>query len=806
MATTATQHPEFQQEREYLGYALNCLDGMIRTTEDLPRAGMNAAAQRALREMSHSRLGPLMAARREIYFGRMDSTDGRFAYLGRQGVMDRDDIVVMSWAAKQAKAWYLASPSEPSGLVRKRHLRVQGSQVLEIRDESLGQSGNRVFQGGSLDRILEDLQQDRSGRMADVVATIQEDQYRLISQQLEGVLVVQGGPGTGKTAVALHRAAWLRYQEKEGLKSGILLVGPNEVFLDYISDVLPSIGDLETKICLVSQLNSRLPVSNGDEPARRARLKGDPRMAEALHEALRRRIRAPLEDAEFQVQGLGQLKVGSALLKERLEAVLRKRKVPYNEAQKAFWEYLLEDLYAEGSFIHVAEFKEFHRLVSRSAPWQKLVNAVWARFLPQDLVGDLLDVRSKWLLETSLLSSEECNLLWDRQPRTSRQWTLADVALLDEADFLLNGLGEEDRFDHVIVDEAQDLSPMQLRALGRRARRSSLTLVGDMAQATGTWIHRSWAHLVEHLGTAQAHYSELRVSYRVPSQIMDVAVRLLPEIDQDLPLPVSVRAGKLSPVQIDGSVTGSLATAARIVRRITTRFTSTVGVIVPSASVDDMAACLEAEGVDKARVGRNHLKSTPEQLITVTTPLSAKGVEFDLVIVVEPKVIAEQGLKELFVALTRPTQHLVLVHSQGLPAFLEPVPSDTAEHDPWEYLGPEAMVPGAAGLVANPKTDEPRPYTLEDVEGGPRGDQKERQAMVAREMQSWLVNERRPVPVVYAIACLRRLLQSSKAWGSPDITVTALRDLSKNRELAPVMQRAAEHLFPGVRLDREPPK
>jgi len=491
--------------------------------------------------------------------------------------------------------------------------------------------------------------------MRDIVATIQSDQYRLITAEPEGALVIQGGPGTGKTAVGLHRASWLLYTHREQLRR-VLVVGPNPTFMDYVSHVLPALGEEAVEQRAVSELLDGVVVERDDAPDV-ARLKADTRLAEVVHRAVELAVRPTPEELVLYVDGVFvsvKERDIAALLDEALGSglALTPARVRFRMAvMRRFYERY-GDLLGPRALL---SFDELERALRKDGFLVKYLERVLALPRPDKLVARLLTSPAA-LGEAAggiLEPAEQKLLLRDRPKRVSElRWSEHDLPLLDEARTLVEGPPRA--FGHVIVDEAQDLSPLQLRMVSRRALDASLTILGDVAQATGPVVYRRWQELVPFLPEdVVVTIEELRHAYRVPAEIMELALPLLARIAPDVEPPLAYRQGGESPrlVHVD----------ADDLRAAVMREAATL------AELDGLLAVIAPRSLAG---GTPHADAFDEASVPVLTPRQAKGLEFDHVVVVEPAAIAEdgeQGLRELYVALTRPTKTLVVVHARPLP-------------------------------------------------------------------------------------------------------------------------------------------
>jgi len=643
-------HPELEQEQAYVDRAYHHLERMQTAVARAGDAADGEVAQAALDAWAARRLRTFEDAERGLCFGRLDFEQlERPIYVGRRFVHDEERRqLVVNWQAPAARPFYTATPHDPHGVTLRRRFRTDGRRVVDIADEALDGS---IVDGAAVgDFLLEELERSRGRHMRDIVATIQADQYRLITRDPERPLVVQGGPGTGKTAVGLHRASWLLYTLRERLgRRGVLVVGPNRTFMEYVSHVLPALGEEAVEQRAVDELVDGIEPGLRDRPEV-ARLKADTRLADVIRRAAELRLRSEPEELALRLEGsfvwVREREVGALVDAARAELGLGAA------ARERFRMSLLRRFYEEyGRVLGAAalrSFDEVERTLRRGGYLDRVLKAAWPAVAPDRLVRSLL-TSPAFLAEAAdgILEPDEQRLL----RRRGTGWSTADVPLLDEARALL---AEPPRtFGHVIVDEAQDLTPMQLRMVARRAR-GGLTVLGDVAQATGAVPYRSWREVLPRLpGGDDADVEELRHAYRVPREIMELALPLLDTIAPGTEPPISYRTGA-DPPRVRRVATDELLAEAYREAAVLARLDGLLAVIVPDELLGDAAADDLWDGVP------------------LLEPRRAKGLEFDHVVVVEPALIAshEQGLRELYVALTRPTKTLVVVHARPLPTEL----------------------------------------------------------------------------------------------------------------------------------------
>jgi DNA helicase IV len=648
-------HPDLAAEQAYLDHAYECLEQMrqalLRTVDaaGVGSDGLDIAATRIATWVDR-RLAAYERAEEVLCFGRIDvDTVEDPLYIGRRWVEDDDGVLVVNWQTPAARPFYTATPAHPHGVTQRRRFRLQGRTLTGISDEAL--DGSLEEAASALDDfLLEELERARDARMRDIVATIQADQYGLIARAPEPPLVIQGGPGTGKTAVGLHRASYLLFTHREALRR-VLLVGPNPVFMDYISHVLPALGEEAVDQRAVAELVEGVEVSLIDPPEVE-RLKADVRLAEVVRRAVELRSQGTPEELVVRMEGVfvGVREREVATLLEQARAALGHGAAARERFRMNVLRRFYIDYSEELGGLAVRSFDDVERALKRGGRLTGFLGRVWPAPRPDQVVRQLLSSRER-LAEASdgILDETEQRLL--RRGRSG--WSASDLPLLDEARALL--VDDHARYGHVIVDEAQDLTPMQLRMIARRAV-GAFTILGDVAQATGPVPYASWDELLTRLpGGDLAEIEELRHAYRVPREIMALALPLLEHIAPGTEPPVAYRAGAAPPriVEAGSPLDGAFAEAAALAAE-----EGLLAILAPPSLRGEADAAL----FDDTR-------------ISVLTPREAKGMEFDHVIVVEPAAILEeaaggQGLRELYVALTRPTTSLTIVHARPLPAEL----------------------------------------------------------------------------------------------------------------------------------------
>ena len=694
-------HPELAAEQAHLDLAHARLDEtrsealLLKNMVEVGAGGTNQARweREMINENIAGRLRDLDIGDRSLCFGRIDQNEAAGAgsyHIGRVAVSDRNqDPLIVDWRAPVAEAFYRATGRDPQGLVRRRHFVSRGRQLLGLEDEFFGDAaltqratvnGRELRGRGALIAALET---SRTGRLSDIVGTIQAEQDEIIRAPLPGVLVVQGGPGTGKTVVALHRAAYLLYTHRFPLEGqGVLVIGPNRLFLGYIEQVLPSLGEAGVELSVLADLVRNVRVS-GRDPIAAGRIKGDLRMVKLIRRAVRDRER-PLRTDLVVGMGVRRLRLRVAE-SERIVNEARRRYRTHNAARKFVVNSVFDALAA--SHPEMPQRAEVHEAVGHHLEVREALNWMWPVLTPAQLLHDLFGSRA--LIRSAgidVSEAEQAALFRGWQPGKETSgivWTVDDVPVLDEA---YERLGPRPKshddddvrtYGHIVVDEAQDLSPMQLRMLTRRSLGGSMTVVGDIAQSTGAWAHADWDEVLEHLPDRRPpRRSELTVGYRIPGPSMDLAAKMLPLAAPGLTPPTAVRGDGDEPRfdQVADDLLGHVVRVAQ--EELRDLGQGNVAIITPTSLYQRLADTFEANGVPVGLGPRDGL----DQSLTIVPVNLVKGLEVDAALVVEPAAIFDeepQGARSLYVALTRATRRLRLVHERPLPG---PLASDLPDH------------------------------------------------------------------------------------------------------------------------------
>ncbi|MFF3894018.1 HelD family protein [Streptomyces sp. NPDC001812] len=597
-----------------------------------------------------------------------EGAEGERFYVGRRHVHDVDgDPMVIDWRAPVSQAFYRASRKDPMDLALRRRFGYTGGDLTAYEDEHLSDPA----EASATSKLLQqEIERPRVGPMRDIVATIQPEQDEIVRSGLSGSVCVQGGPGTGKTAVGLHRVAYLLYAHRERLaRTGTLVVGPNRSFLHYIEQVLPALGELTVGQATVDDLVAHVEVRGTDDP-RAALVKGDARMAEVLRRALHSHVTMPTEPVVV-VRGSRRWRVPAYELEEIVRQLLD-RDIRYGAAREALPQRVAHAVLVRMERAGEAPDDRVQDTVARTGAVKAAVKTVWPAVDPAKLVLRLL-ADPDFLAEhaAGLLDEDERKaILWTKPARSVRsaKWSAADAVLIDEATDLIR---RTPSLGHVVLDEAQDLSPMQYRAVGRRCTTGSATVLGDLAQGTTPWATRSWEEALAHLGKRDAVIEELTAGFRVPTDVIAYASRLLPHIAPGLTPVASIRdnPGFFAVRPITGS--GEVVSACRELLG----HEGSVGLIAADARVPELARELTAAGLGHVAPGE---ETTHDTRLTLVPASLAKGLEYDYVVLDEPRAVVDAepdertGLRRLYVALTRAVSGLIVTHAAPLPEQLLP--------------------------------------------------------------------------------------------------------------------------------------
>ncbi|MFI6639549.1 HelD family protein [Streptomyces sp. NPDC050504] len=671
------------RERAHLAASRTALRAMREDVEaldirDVTANWVNAAVLEAQIEERIKALADL--SHTPLFFGRLDylhrvgadraeGAEGEQFYIGRRHVHDADgDPMVIDWRAPVSQPFYRATKNDPLDVGLRRRFGYTGGDLTAYEDEHLTDPG----EAEQTSKLLQaEIERPRVGPMRDIVATIQPEQDEIVRSGLGGSICVQGGPGTGKTAVGLHRVAYLLYAHRERLaRTGTLVIGPNASFLRYIEQVLPALGELEVKQATVADLVGRVEV-RGEDPAPAAVVKGDARMAEVLRRAVRSHVTPPTEGLVV-VRGSRRWRVPSYELTEIVEE-LQGRDMRYGAAREALPQRIAHAVLVRMEQAGEAPDDRVQDSVARNAAVKAAVKAIWPAVDPAKLVLRLLS-DAPFLAEHAegvLSEREQETVLWAKPARSVRsaKWSAADAVLIDEATDLVE---RTHSLGHVVLDEAQDLSPMQYRAVGRRCTTGSVTVLGDLAQGTTPWATASWAEALGHLGKPDAVVEELTAGFRVPREVIAYASRLLPHMSPGL---AEVKSVRESPGSLEVREVAAGTRDAEVVAACAEALKQegSIGLIAADARVAALGAALSGAGYSYLSPGE---ETTAESRLTLVPASLAKGLEYDYVVLDEPaEVVAGEpdertGLRRLYVALTRAVSGLTVCHASPVPGQL----------------------------------------------------------------------------------------------------------------------------------------
>ncbi|QNE73323.1 AAA family ATPase [Streptomyces finlayi] len=677
------------QERSHHDVCRTALDAMIDGAQEQMVVGEDVSASGADAEVLGHQLRTRAREFRELpegplFFGRLDFTPdsetagdhaGQRYHIGRLRITSHPSSppLVVDWRAPVARAFYQAGIQDPQGVAVRRRFgwtyasRGDSADLSSIEDEHLsaGEAGQawRAGKSGESGIVTGEIERPRIGPMRDIAATIQPEQDHLVREDLAATFCVQGAPGTGKTAVGLHRAAYLLYTYPQRIqRGGMLIPGPSRTFLSYISEVLPALGETGVRQSTLDDEIARHPVTAHDSE-QAAAVKHDVRMAEVLRRALYARVSPEPAPSLAVPDGSYRWRVPADEL-VRIVRDVRTEEPPYAVGRDRVRTRVVRHIQQQAERRAGPRTNLWVQKVSRARPLTTVLDAVWPSVRAEEVLADLL-TRADLLagaVEGILDAGERSVLLRPEPPRSRRtaRWSAADLVLLDE----LAGLIERPAgYGHIVIDEAQDLSPMQCRVIARRSPSGSLTVLGDLAQGTTPWAARDWPRLLAHLGKPEAVVTPLTTGFRVPSAVAELANRLLGHLDVEVPPSRSLRRdGEARFTRTDDTAVAAVAAVNAALGKA-----GSIGVVAADADAPGLRAALTTAGIPAGGPGALGAR------VTVVPASAAKGLEYDHVVVVEPAAIVQaepRGLNRLYVALTRAVSRLRIVHARPLPPAL----------------------------------------------------------------------------------------------------------------------------------------
>jgi DNA helicase IV len=631
----------------------------------------------------------------DVCFANVIDVDNNRHYIGKFVIHNnKSELLVSSWKSKVGALFYRSSIKTPLGLVGKcRILFDKPNHVKDVEENLYKELQTRIqnltrnLESDVSDAVLDELEKGSSGSLKEIIKTIHASQYEIISAKRGGLHVIQGAPGTGKTVVGVHRASWLLFPgNDEDLKAEkTLIVGPNIAFIRYIESVVPSLGDEKIVHKDLTKLGPTVTVS-GYESRRIAKLKGDVRMKALLLQAIKDRLKFPEDEVIFNPPGQTRpIALSAEGIKSKMEqlledSVIGEGRTAYNGSRSSFRTWLLNGVNAI-----LKESFESESKSSRSTPFLKendieaLTERIWPSLNPASFLRDFYSSQGRVITAAKELDFQVKELmLLDRKPSpqiSKESWTLSDVALLDFLENRIQGTDPSEQFDYIIVDEAQDMTPMQLESIRRRSGSGDILLMGDLAQATGPWVHTSWNSIADCVNKPIERLDELEFGYRVPKQVFEYALRVLSHINPQLKSPRLVRDVKETPIVKNFDDREELfSNLVKDLKKLG-NISAHTGLIVGDAQAETLIEELKDSGIAFTILENN----SPTEGLNIVPVSRQKGLEFDDVILVEPQDIInieEIGLRQLYVAVTRSLRGLSIYSTGELPTQLLEESSD----------------------------------------------------------------------------------------------------------------------------------
>jgi len=680
-----------QREQEFVDTAVEARESR-RSDRESGKYSLAGALATPIKTMAGGRLPKLKelgGKSEDVCFANVINEENERHYIGKFAIHnDKSDLLVSSWKSEVGALFYRSSIKHPLGLAGKcRLLFDYPNHVKDVEENLYKELQTRIENltrnpdSDVSDAVLDELEKGSSGSLKEIIKTIHASQYEIISARRGGLHVIQGAPGTGKTVVGVHRASWLLFPgNDEDLKAEkTLIVGPNIAFIRYIENVVPSLGDEKIVHKDLSKLGPIVSVG-GHEDRKTSRIKGDVRMKALLLQAIKDRIKFPETDVVFtppdQNRSIELSAEGIRIKMEQLlkDSILGIGSVTYNSSRAIFKNWLLNSVNEI-----LKENNETGRKTAQRANFVKesdidsLIERGWPSLSPASFLRDFYSSQGRVISAARELDFQVKELmLLERKPSpqiSKEVWTLSDVALLDFLENHIQGTNPTEQFDYIIVDEAQDMTPMQLESIRRRTGSGDILLMGDLAQATGPWVHTSWNAIADCVNKPIERLDELEFGYRVPKQVFEYASRVLSHINPQLKSPRLVRDVKETPIvksfdNYKALISGLIKDLKKIADS-----TSHIGMIIGDDQAETLIQELKDSGVSFSVLENNG----PTEGLNIVPVSRQKGLEFDDVILVEPQdiiEIEEIGLRQLYVAVTRSLRGLSIYATGDLPIQL----------------------------------------------------------------------------------------------------------------------------------------
>ena len=675
-----------QQEQEFVNEALAARESR-RADRDSGKVSLVGALANPINLMAGDRpprLSDLGDKNEDVCFGKVMKQEDEEYYIGKFAIHNsKSELLVSSWKSEIGALFYQSTIKKPLGLIGKCRILFDKPNHVHDVEETLYRDLQSKIQNLTRnpitdvsDAVLDELEKGSSGSLKEIIKTIHASQYEIISAKRGGLHVIQGAPGTGKTVVGVHRASWLLFpgNDKDLKPEKTLFVGPNMAFIRYIENVIPNLGDENIVHKDLSKLGPAIIVSS-EESRQVAKIKGDPRMKTLLLNAIKDRLKFPDQEVIFNAPGrIRPISLSASDISSKMRQLLEEGRLAYSGLRSNFRAWLLN-----GVNSILRESFENENKSSRATPFlresdiEALTERMWPSLSPASFLRDFYASQSRIVNAAKDMDFQVKELmLLERKPASQiakEAWTVADVALLDFLENHIHGTDPSTQFDYIIVDEAQDMTPMQLESIRRRSASGDILLMGDLAQATGPWIYSSWNAIADYVNKPIERMDELEFGYRVPKQVFAYASKVLSHINPGLRIPRIVRDVAQSPVvKIAADHQELLDLVIKDLKEFIGN-SAHVGLIVGDEQVDSLTEVLGNAGIKFSLLENDH----PAEGINIVPVSRQKGLEFDDVILLEPQQIIdipEIGLKHLYVAVTRSLRGLTIYATQGLPIHL----------------------------------------------------------------------------------------------------------------------------------------